>query len=73
MRNNKYFKIKLFNILLTFLFIITLLPQLKVQAQEDDPTCVVYFTGIGCPHCAKSDPVLLENYLHKYPNQIVIE
>ncbi len=20
--------------------------------------CVVYFTGIGCPHCAKTDPIL---------------
>jgi glutaredoxin len=25
-------------------------------------TCVVYITGIGCPHCAKTDPYIFENF-----------
>jgi len=35
--------------------------------------CAVYFTGVGCPHCAKTDPVVLEDLLREYPNFIVIE
>lgn len=30
-----------------------------VSAQNQSIVCAVYFTGIGCPHCAKSDPVVL--------------
>ncbi len=40
------------------------------QAAED--TCVVYFTGIGCPHCAKVDPVLQE-LPEKYPDLRIIK
>jgi glutaredoxin len=25
-------------------------------------TCVVYISGIGCPHCAKTDPYIFENF-----------
>jgi glutaredoxin len=25
-------------------------------------TCVVYITGIGCPHCAKVDPIIFERF-----------
>ena len=35
--------------------------------------CTVYFTGVGCPHCAKTDPVVLVDMLEKYPNFTVIE
>lgn len=24
-----------------------------------EPVCLLYFTGVGCPHCARSDPVVL--------------
>ena len=41
--------------------------------ERETATCVVYFTGIGCPHCAKADPVVLEESLEKYPNLVVIE
>lgn len=34
--------------------------------------CVVYFTGIGCPHCAKTDPFLL-NKMENYNELILIE
>ncbi len=33
--------------------------------------CVVYFTGIGCPHCAHADPVVMGAALNGTP--IVIE
>ncbi|MBD3310303.1 hypothetical protein GF351_03735 [Candidatus Woesearchaeota archaeon] len=35
--------------------------------------CAVYFTGVGCPHCARSDPVILQDYLKEYPQLVVIE
>jgi len=35
--------------------------------------CAVYFTGIGCPHCAKTDPVIFKDLLQKYPDLVVIE
>jgi hypothetical protein len=28
-------------------------------------TNLIYFTGIGCPHCAKSDPVVLKSRLRR--------
>ncbi len=34
--------------------------------------CAVYFTGIGCPHCAKSDPYVLEK-LPRETDFVVIE
>ena len=43
------------------------------QAFQKDSTCVVYFTGVGCSHCAKADPFVLEDLLKEYPNFIVIE
>ncbi len=35
--------------------------------------CAIYFTGVGCPHCAKTDPVLLKDLLKKYPELVIIE
>ena len=35
--------------------------------------CAVYFTGVGCPHCAKTDPVILGDLLKKFPDLIIIE
>jgi cytochrome c biogenesis protein CcdA/glutaredoxin len=40
---------------------------------NDNIICAIYFTGIGCPHCAKIDPFLFEDYLPKHPNLIIIE
>lgn len=37
----------------------------------NDYICGVYFTGIGCPHCAKIDPYLFKETL-PYNNNIVI-
>ncbi len=44
----------------------------EVKAQ-DNTICAVYFTGIGCPHCSKTDPVLFEELLDQYPNLFIIE
>lgn len=44
-----------------------------VLAVNEQSACVVYFTGLGCPHCAKVDPVLLEELSREYPELIVIE
>ncbi len=52
----------LFTTLLAFIFI----PKLTYA------TCIVYFTGIGCPHCAKTDPVIFKDLLNKY-NLTIIE
>ena len=35
-------------------------------------TCMVYFTGIGCPHCARTDPVIFKQLINKY-NLTIIE
>jgi len=56
-------------ILLIFLFI----PLQDISAKEDSFICGTYFTGVGCSHCAKTDPIILEDLLKKYPNLIIIE
>ena len=43
------------------------------SAAQDDKFCAVYLTGIGCPHCAKTDPVLLGQLPGQYPNLVIIE
>ena len=45
----------------------------SIKAQEKEPFSFVYFTGIGCPHCAKTDLVVLEQLPQKYPNLIIFE
>ena len=55
-------KAKILMLILGFLFLLS-----PAQA-----TCVVYFTGIGCPHCAKTDPVIFEDLVNKY-NLTIIE
>ena len=55
--------------LIIFLFI----PTNSSLAESEFSICGVYFTGVGCPHCSKTDPVVLGNLLKEYPNLIVIE
>ncbi len=38
-----------------------------------DYVCAVYFTFVGCPNCAYTDPVVLTEWTKKYPNLAVIE
>ncbi len=51
-----------------FVFILLFLPT--VHASSD--ACAVYFTGIGCSHCARADPVVLDT-APKTINLAVIE
>lgn len=43
-----------------------------VSAQEGK-ICLVYITGIGCPHCAVSDPIVLQELPNEHSNLVVIE
>jgi len=54
------------------LLLLLILTPVAASAQEN-LICAVYFTGIGCPHCAKSDPVVLNELLRKTDNLVVIE
>lgn len=60
-----------------WIFIILLLlvlffsPASEVLAQNY--ICTVYFTYIGCPNCAHTDPIVLTEWTKKYPNLVVIE
>jgi len=53
------------------LLVLAILPA--VSAQEEKTVCAVYFTGVGCPHCAKTDPVVLEQASKDHPSFVVIE
>jgi hypothetical protein len=44
-----------------------------ISSQESQTICSIYLTGVGCPHCAASDPILLQDYPQEYPNFVVIE
>jgi len=48
--------------LVVAIFVVSPLP---VRAQEVASTCAVYFTGVGCSHCAKTDPVILGDLLDR--------
>jgi len=69
--NEKMRKLILF-IALALLFA-GFLPTISAQEINQDKICAVYITGIGCPNCAVTDPVLLSEYTSKYPNLIIIE
>ncbi len=60
---------------LTFLIlVIVLLFSLSQKAlAKDNFVCATYFTGVGCPHCANADPLILRQLQKEYPNLIIIE
>ncbi len=62
---------KIKNILLIAVVILLIVPLVNAIS-IDDAACGVYFTGIGCPHCAKADPVLFEDTLPHH-NIVIIE
>ncbi|MCD6478055.1 MAG: hypothetical protein J7K87_03555 [Candidatus Aenigmarchaeota archaeon] len=43
-----------------------------VRAQENK-ICAIYFTGVGCPHCARTDPIVLKELPVENKNFVVIE
>jgi hypothetical protein len=53
----------------TFLSLILFISPVFAQ----DYNCIVYFTGVGCPNCKITDPVILEEIPERYPNLIIIE
>jgi len=60
--------------LFIFLIIALLISLVSVSAVEKkDVVCSVYFTGIGCPHCARSDPYVFGSLLQENPNLVVVE
>jgi hypothetical protein len=63
---------RLIFVVFTLLLIGSLLP-IALAKDEESTICVVYFTGVGCPHCAKTDPVVLNDLLKKHSNLVVIE
>lgn len=65
-------RIKLFFIFILFCLFTFLQPQ-SIKAVENNFISTVYFTGIGCPHCAETDPFIFGQLLKKYPNLIVFE
>ncbi|MBN2042413.1 MAG: hypothetical protein JW754_01255 [Candidatus Aenigmarchaeota archaeon] len=59
--------------LIASLLVLTVVALSGVQAQAAKDVCAVYFTYVGCPHCAVSDPLVLSEMTGKYDNLVVIE
>ena len=62
--------------LFVFLIIILLVIPFSMASHGSDPNteyiCGIYFTGIGCPHCAKVEP-FAKDVLKEYPNLVLIK
>lgn len=56
----------------TVVFILFLFLSGIQSVSAVEPVCIVYFSGIGCPHCAKTDPVLLDELLLEYNESLVV-
>ena len=50
--------------------VIFLCMSIEINASS---TCAIYFTGIGCPHCARTDPVVLGQLPLENKNLRIIE
>jgi len=70
------------HIFIIFLLFLLLFPSSKILAHtvRDAPAdesqnyfCTLYFTYIGCPNCAYTDPKVLLNWTKRYPQLVVIE
>jgi len=66
-------KVKILICFLTLFLFAGFLVNSAQAENSTDFTCAVYFTGVGCSHCANTDPVVLEELPREYPNFIVIE
>jgi len=69
--NKKYLFIGILGLFI--LNIVSLNVVLAQDLKENNVILGTYITGIGCPNCAYTDPVLLSEYTSKYPNLIIIE
>ena len=43
------------------------------QGTPGDAMCLVYFTAIGCPNCAVTDPIVLEQWTSENEDLVVME
>ncbi len=64
---------KLISILFAIFFISSFLLPVTLAEDEQSAVCAVYFTGVGCSHCVKTDPVILIDLLREYPDLVIIE
>jgi hypothetical protein len=65
-----YSRVVILSLLLLATF--SVIPGAAVSGTQD--TLVgYYFTGEGCPHCAKVNPVLFGEWLATYPDLVVVE
>jgi len=48
-------------------------PTTTQTIQKTEKACIVYFTYIGCPNCAVTDPIVLSKWPIKYRRLVVIE
>jgi thiol-disulfide isomerase/thioredoxin len=64
---------KFFSLTLGLFFLIFFSLKPAFGEEQNETVCLVYFTGIGCSHCAQTDPVVLEQLLQEYPNLKIIE
>jgi len=62
---------KIFFLVLILGIFVILIPGFSFA--QEDTVCAVYFTGVGCPHCANTDSVVLEDLPKEYSNLVVIE
>ncbi|MFH0860365.1 MAG: hypothetical protein V1921_04135 [Candidatus Altiarchaeota archaeon] len=56
-----------------YLLLVLLFSLQPVFAEGSDVICVIYFSGVGCPHCAEVDPTLLGEIPLKYSQVVVVE
>ena len=52
------------------LFVVLVLLSMCVSGQET--VCAIYFTGIGCPHCAQTDPYLFGEVLYTFNQSFIL-
>lgn len=58
--------------ILLLLLAVTICPGAAAEAPAGS-IVGYYFTGDGCPHCAKVNPVLFGDWLARYPGFVVVE
>ena len=61
------------SLLLLMSFASLILQSPLAEAQSGEKICTLYFTYIGCPNCAYTDPAVLSEWPEEYPNLVVIE
>ncbi len=61
-------------VILSLLLLVSIVVLPVAAAPAPGDTLVgYYFTGDGCPHCAKVNPVLFREWLPAYPGLVVVE